>query len=98
MKKILITGAGGMLGSALYDYLSSVEALRCYPTSRSLSMEIAPENFLSGDLTDQKFIDSLSRFDFDAVIHCAALTDIERCEKEPGVAFLNNAGATEKLV
>lgn len=98
MKKILITGAGGMLGAALYDYLSSVETLKCYPTSRSLSSEIAPENFLGGDLTDQKFIESLNRFDFDVVIHCAALTDIERCEKEPDAAILNNAEATGKLV
>jgi dTDP-4-dehydrorhamnose reductase len=80
--RVLITGSAGMLASALRD--------------------LAPEGvILSGvDLADGDLSDPAQAQELIAarapqtVIHCAAMTNVDGCTREPQKAFLHNAVAT----
>ncbi len=90
--KILITGAGGQLGQELVRNT----ALRKLTGTENAVM--IPKARSELDITDT---DALERF-FDenrpeAVINCAALTNVDRCETEPEEAERINCGGVEKL-
>lgn len=98
MSKILITGANGMLGNVVRRHFSGLKSFEVFATSKSKLFKPGDFPFVHGDLTDEKTLQELARFQFDAIIHCAALTDIELSEKTPADADSINHRATENLV
>ena len=84
--KLLLTGADGMLGQAICRQLSPHH-------------QLFPLNKQTLDVTDA---DSacywVNRIQPDWVLHCAALTDVDRCEREPDLAFAINAKGTENMM
>ena len=84
--KVLITGAGGMVGGAL--------AAHC----RARGDEVFAHDHGSLDITDAAAVAvTLSREHPDAVINCAAWTDVDGCELHPERALAVNAAAVETL-
>jgi dTDP-4-dehydrorhamnose reductase len=87
MKRILVTGAYGQLGSELKKIAS------VYPSFAFVYIDI--DTF---DLTDRE---SVSRYfdqnHFDYIIHCAAYTAVDKAETEPEKAFQINAGVPGTL-
>lgn len=84
--KIAITGAGGLLGFGLVKVFSSVHAV--HPLTRA-----------EADLTKSEEVRSaLSKIRPDAVIHAAAIPDLDICEAEPAKAFLVNVHGTRHVV
>ncbi len=96
MKRLVITGAGN-LGLALYDHFKTettyepILVARHSPASNKI-------NYVTGDIT---LPDSMARMFHevtpDAVIHTAALTDVDLCEKEPKRAYTVNVEGTRNL-
>lgn len=83
--KILITGANGILGLALQD-----EA-----RSRGIAIDLFDRAlFLEGEIDASR----LAANGYEAIIHCAALTDVEACEREPELAYVSNVGLTQALL
>jgi dTDP-4-dehydrorhamnose reductase len=81
--KILITGAGGQLGRSL----QAVEG-----------HALVPMAYAQLDVTSLgACIDALEAHRPSAVIHCAAMTDTTRCEKEPSRAREVNGIGTENV-
>lgn len=85
--KILITGAAGQLGSALK------RALAVHPGFKGAVLDEAARSCF--DLRD---FGSASRWfskkgPYDLVLHCAAMTNVDLCEKDPEGAKLVNASA-----
>jgi dTDP-4-dehydrorhamnose reductase len=85
-QKILITGAGGMLGEAFYKHFKknyTVEA-----TDIDLN-----ESWLSHlDIRDFKaYHDKVKSFHPHYIFHLAALTSLEECEQSPANAYSTNA-------
>jgi len=77
-KKILITGAKGMLGTALCSLLKKYN--------------IFGIDIDSCDITDKSSLANIiGDRDFDAVVHCAAYTNVDKAEEEPQNAFKVNA-------
>ncbi len=71
-KKILITGAGGRIGSVITPMLSNTYNLRLLDT-----MKLKPhkkEEIVTGDIRDATFLKSAME-DIDAIIHLAAIPD-----------------------
>lgn len=71
-KRVLITGAGGRIGSIITPMLSSTYNLRLLDT-----MKLKPhkkEEIVTGDIRDVKFLQT-SMEDIDAIIHLAAIPD-----------------------
>ena len=81
--KVLITGAKGMLGRTLLNELRE--------------FEIVPTD-LETDITDFAQVDAaLAQHRPDCVIHCAAMTAVDRCESERDLAFRINATGSENV-
>ena len=95
MKKILITGAFGQLGASLCEVLPNDSILatgRNIPANEKYSCKRL-------DITNQKQIEKvIGDYRPDTIIHLAAMTDVDGCEKKPEIAFDINVRATENLV
>ncbi len=94
--KILITGAGGMLGTDLTESLKAefeVIGLERRPvTHLTVPYDIC-------DLTQaRKTRDTVLSHRPEAIIHTAAMTDVDYCEEHHEEALENNVAATEHVV
>jgi dTDP-4-dehydrorhamnose reductase len=97
-QRIAVTGATGLLGRALVPLLASRghAVVACHHQSGSAARSGVPSIEL--DLLDPvsvaRFIDlAEARW----IIHAAALTDVDRCEREPELASAVNTEATRFL-
>ena len=82
--RILVTGSEGMLGTELVELLSS------RPHHEVLGLDLPGH-----DLTDRDVaLGAITQWQPDAVIHTAALTEVDRCETEVDLAYRVNAMAT----
>ena len=85
MKKILLTGGKGMLGRTLCRELAD-------------DFEIIPTDLPEADITDiENFSIVLDKYSPDAVIHCAAMTAVDKCETEKSLAYRINELGTANV-
>jgi len=90
MKKILMTGCGGMLGEAFYNNFK--EKFNIYCTDIDINEEWL--NFL--DFRDyEKYFQIVKSFNPDYIFHLGAYTDLEYCEKNPDDTYLTNYFSVE---
>ena len=82
--KILLTGGKGMLGRTLVKELTD--------------FEVIPTDLPEADITDAAGFDALLKREMpDAVIHCAAMTAVDKCETEVDLAYKLNAFGTANV-
>jgi dTDP-4-dehydrorhamnose reductase len=89
-QKILITGAGGMLGKAAYDILSKKYDV--------VATDIDTNESWLSYLDVRKLSDFQKYFNeqrFDIIFHLAALTDLEYCEENQDNSWKTNALGAE---
>ena len=93
--KILITGASGIIGFQLYKKFQVHQNFTVFPTYYEHPL---PEgSFL--DIRDKKSVENLfSKINPSIVIHCAALANVDLCEKEHNLADSLNVEGTTNLV
>ena len=78
MKRMLITGGTGFLGSRVAEYFRNTYALSV-PTRQEM------------DITDWVAVERIFQdFRPDVVIHCAAMADTGRCQREPELSWAWN--------
>lgn len=83
--RIVIVGSGGRLGAALAREYAG-------------DFEVTGFNHAQLDLGNKAAMrERLGACEFDALINCAAQTNVDRCEKEPEEAFALNAEAPRVL-
>lgn len=86
MKKILITGAGGLVGKASIEHC------------RANGDEVVAYDRKSLDIADAQKVETVIKSEHpDAVINCAAWTDVDACETDPGKAERVNARGPANL-
>lgn len=84
--KLLVTGAGGMLGQALVPCLEA----------RDHQVINLPKEKL--DVTHYtQVLETIETEKPELVIHCAAYTKVDQAESEPGLAYLINGYGTENI-
>lgn len=109
MTKILITGAGGYIGSVAADLFLSkgfeVIALDKFLTGFKKPLEILSEKYGSSkikiydlDLTKDNLDEVFSAEKIDIVIHYAAFCSVDNSMKDPGSYFRNNVTGTINLL
>ncbi|MDC0152042.1 SDR family oxidoreductase [Deltaproteobacteria bacterium] len=91
MKKILITGATGLLGSSLVPYLKKC-GHKIVTHARTTQAD------LMFDLSDRiKSFEILEHIQPRVIINLVSLTSVELCEKQVNLAYLANTLAVENL-
>lgn len=84
--KVLVTGADGLVGRAVAEHCAAQGDMA------------AAYNRLALDITDKGAVGAaFKRVSPDVVINCAAWTDVDGCQTDPGRAFEVNAEAVETL-
>ena len=94
--QILITGASGLLGSMLskqaVEYAGSILSLY-----RSRKIDYDGVECVQLDLSDGKLNTALGHFNPSIIFHCAALADVDLCERDPELAWIQNVQNTEHV-
>ena len=101
MKKILLTGANGLLGQKLVGLLAHSPTMVLTATARGTNRLpfSAGYTYRSMDITDrQQVLDVVGDERPDVVIHTAAMTDVDKCELEKDACWAQNVRAVEYLV
>jgi dTDP-4-dehydrorhamnose reductase len=95
MKKVIVTGANGMLGSSIIKEFEG--EYKFYSVDKDPLEPILPNPF-QVDLTDKKKVEeALTKIKPDLVIHCAALTNVDFCEDNREMCYKVNVDATKYL-
>lgn len=97
---ILVTGANGLLGQKLVQKLCSQSGVVLFATGRGPCRLHSATGFtyLDADLTDKLSLERLfEAAQPDCVIHTAAMTDVDACERDPKACHLNNTECVRML-
>lgn len=95
--KILITGVCGLLGSHLAALLSQKHTV--IGTDRHPWWGDFPLQVIQADLAEPAAADRLVHAaQPETLIHCAAMANVDACEKDPASALKANAGVTRDLI
>lgn len=96
MKKMLITGASGLLGSSIALSLSDKYSLTLLYRDHPIFIEGSVS--IEADLGNpDAAAEIISGINPDIVVHCAAITNVDFCEKERDIAFRVNCAAVESI-
>jgi len=94
--KIGITGASGMLGTALISRLSRSQ--KVFATSKSIGVEGQNIDWTCFDLTDFVLLNHwLEKSQLDVIVHCAAIVDVDLCEENVSAATNLHVVTTEVI-
>jgi len=98
--KILVTGANGLLGTKLIDRLQHDASVDLYATARRPGIvPVQPDRFFETDLTDAAAVQNLvARMQPDAIIHTAAMTQVDQCEQDKDGCWNINVHAVDYLL
>jgi dTDP-4-dehydrorhamnose reductase len=98
--KILVTGSNGLLGQKLTALLQQDDKVTLIATARGKSViPITKGKFISLDITDKSSIDRVfSEVKPDAVIHGAAMTQVDQCETDKEACWNANVTAVENII
>ncbi len=96
-KRLLITGISGLLGNNLaYVFKDRYNVLGLY---NKHAFDIEGIRTQKIDLLDKKAVQKVIRqFDPDIVVHCAAISDVDLCERKKDWATEVNVEATDNIV
>ena len=98
-KRIIITGSNGLLGQKTVEILSRTSYPLLLVSLEEQSVfdnEILPYHQV--DLTRRQDVRKVvDEFEPDVIVHTAAITDVDLCEKDRGLAWQVNVGSVENL-
>lgn len=101
MKTILVTGSNGLLGQKITERILAVPNFNLIATSKGADRFPQPGayQYVSMDILDpQNVQEVLQQFKPDAVIHTAAMTNVDTCQAQQQSAYDLNVEAVKTLV
>ncbi len=97
LQTVLIVGASGFLGRALCDV--PFEGVRRVPAARAPGPTFSGSDCLRMDVTDAEAVEeAIARAHPDWVINAAAEAGVDRCERDPDLAYRVNVCGTGNLI
>ncbi len=101
-KRILVTGANGLLGQKLVELISNTQGWDLLATGRGENrnpIDVTGYQYQTMDITSHKeVIEVVGAFKPDFVLHTAAMTDVDKCEFEKENCRLQNVEAVRYLI
>lgn len=101
MKRILVTGSNGLLGQKLTDRLVGDSEFELIATSKGENRHPLKEGYVYAemDICDlDNVLDVVEQFKPDAIVHTAAMTNVDQCEDDKEQAYLMNVTAVAYLI
>jgi dTDP-4-dehydrorhamnose reductase len=98
--RVLITGSNGLLGTKLLGLLLGEPGVLPLAASRQRCSNhyLGPFPFWQADLAESTQVNRLfAEARPDVVLHTAAMTDVDGCEREPDLAWRQNVDATRNI-
>ncbi|MEO9803337.1 MAG: SDR family oxidoreductase [Reichenbachiella sp.] len=98
---ILITGSNGLLGQKLVKLLldQGVEVVATSRGANRINYLSMPFEYCEMDITEEDEVNKvMAKYSPDVVIHTAAMTNVDQCEKEQEECRLLNVTAVKNLV
>jgi dTDP-4-dehydrorhamnose reductase len=100
MKRVILTGANGLLGQKLVDLLANRRGVELLATGRGPNRVPIFEGYTyeECDLADYSALEKLV-YDFKPteIIHTAAMTNVDQCEKDPEGCKVQNVDVVRSL-
>jgi dTDP-4-dehydrorhamnose reductase len=102
-KKILLTGANGLLGQKLVDLIPAQGGFDLIATGRGENRnpisESTPYEYIKLDITNRdEVLEVIGKTKPDYIIHTAAMTNVDQCEEDKEGCWKNNVDAVQYLV
>lgn len=97
LKKVLITGISGMLGTAVYNYFKDIKVFEIFGISRQKDFYLDKAQIILGDLNNGDTYKKINSINFDYVIYCAAEINVNFCEENKDYAYAVNVSALKSL-
>lgn len=101
MKTILITGSNGLLGQKLVELLLQQPTIKVIATARGANRLPFTDgyDYYSMDITNREEVTSVVEKTLpDAIIHGAAMTNVDQCESEKEACWSQNVTAVQHIV
>ncbi|MBN8705939.1 MAG: dTDP-4-dehydrorhamnose reductase [Bacteroidetes bacterium] len=99
-QRILVTGANGLLGQKVIQLFSRDSRFDVLATAKgeTLLLDDVSCGYSSLDITDRKAVRELVKnFEPDAIINCAAMTHVDKCETEKEACWKINVDGVRHL-
>jgi dTDP-4-dehydrorhamnose reductase len=100
MKRILLTGSNGLLGQKLVEILARCNRYNLMLTSKqehSVFHELDLPYIQLDTTNKQEVLKVMDEFEPDVIVNAAAMTNVDQCERERGLAWRVNVGSVENL-
>lgn len=101
MKTVLVTGSNGLLGQKITSTILSGKQFNLVATSKGENRFKTIQGYTYAEmdiLNPANVREVLKRYKPDAIIHTAALTNVDKCETEKELAYALNVEAVKTLI
>lgn len=101
MKTILVTGSNGLLGQKITEQILSKKQFSLVATSKGANRYPVKEGYIYAEmdiLNPENVREVVEAYKPDAIIHTAAMTNVDTCEDEKEMAYRLNVQAVKTLV
>jgi dTDP-4-dehydrorhamnose reductase len=92
---IVVTGGDGQLGKTLQTAFTALQ--QGAPDSPLAQMSLIPVDLPDWDIADPGIVPRLAAMKPSLVIHCAAMTNVDGCARDPAAAYRINAFGTQNV-
>lgn len=99
-KRVVVTGSNGFIGSRVMEQFAKKSGIQLFGWAKG-SNRVLNVNFdyQDIDLTNSEQFELLySQTLPDVIIHCAAISQVDKCEQNPQLCFEINTAVTENIV
>ena len=101
MKTVLVTGSNGLLGQKITEKIVKEGGVNLIATSKGENRYPNKEGYIYADmdiLNPQNVREVIERYQPDAIIHTAAMTNVDTCEDQKELALQLNVAAVTTLI
>jgi len=101
MKTILVTGSNGLLGQKITERLSATKQFKLIATSKGANRFPVKDGYTYAEmdiLNQENVMEVVGRYKPDAIIHTAAMTNVDTCEDQKELAYQLNVESVKTLI